>query len=158
MVYIPHTLQKGVWGIFYLRGRGKEMGILDALLWLTLNIYHEGRSEPDIAQQAIAHVTLNRAKNKNKPVKEIVLEPYQFSWTFQKETYTPDDLTAFRKCLKNAIEAVGSSDFTGGSDHYHLETIRPPWSTNMLQTGKWGKHLFYKDIIILKGTKKKVKS
>jgi len=48
------------------------MSFLEGLLWLTLNIYHEARSEPQIGQLAVAHVTLNRAAQKNKSVEEVV--------------------------------------------------------------------------------------
>ena len=41
------------------------MSFLEGLLWLTLNVYHEARSEPQIGQLAVAHVTLNRASQKN---------------------------------------------------------------------------------------------
>jgi len=58
------------------------MTLLEGLLWLTLNVYHEARSEPQIGQVAVAHVTLNRASEKRLPVKEIIKQPYQFSWHF----------------------------------------------------------------------------
>lgn len=35
------------------------MTLLEGLLWLTLNVYHEARSEPQIGQLAVAFVTRN---------------------------------------------------------------------------------------------------
>ena len=74
------------------------MTLLEGLLWLTLNVYHEARSEPQIGQVAVAFVTLNRANEKRLPIKDIVQEPHQFSWTFQKESYLPEDPKAFLEC------------------------------------------------------------
>ena len=48
------------------------MTVLEGLLWLTLNVYHEARSEPQIGQVAVVHVTLNRAEELNRSIKEIV--------------------------------------------------------------------------------------
>ena len=77
------------------------MSLLEGLLWLTLNVYHEARSEPQVGQVAIVHVTLNRAKQKKMPIKAVVTQPYQFSWTFQKDSYIPNDTKAFLKCLQS---------------------------------------------------------
>ena len=44
------------------------MTLLEGLLWLTLNVYHEARSEPLIGQMAVALVTLNRANEKHLPI------------------------------------------------------------------------------------------
>ena len=60
------------------------MPLLEGLLWLTLNVYHEARSEPPIAQSAVALVTLNRAHEKKMPIKAVVQEPHQFSWTLRQ--------------------------------------------------------------------------
>jgi len=120
------------------------MTLLEGLLWLTLNVYHEGRSEPEIGQIAIAHVTLNRAYEKHIPVKDVVKQPYQFSWTFQKDSYLPDDPDAFVKCLRSVIIALKSPDFTSGATHYHLESIEPAWASNLTYIDQYGSHKFYK--------------
>ena len=61
------------------------MLIEGALLWLTINVYHEARGEDALSQRAVAHVTLNRAKQHGYDVKKVVKEPYQFSWTLDKK-------------------------------------------------------------------------
>ena len=99
------------------------MSFLEGLLWLTLNVYHEARSEPQIGQVAIAHVTLNRANQKETTVKEIIKQPYQFSWTFQKKSYFPNDLKAFVQCMESVYIALQTQDFTKGATHYHLDKI-----------------------------------
>lgn len=120
------------------------MTLLEGLLWLTLNVYHEARSEPQIGQVAVALVTLNRASEKRKPIKEIVQEPYQFSWTFQKDSYLPDDPKAFLECLESVYIALKSEDFTNGATHYHLDSIKPYWSSKLIYLETYGSHKFYR--------------
>ncbi len=45
------------------------------------NIYHEARGEGVEGMKAVALVTLNRAKQQNKTVCEVVYQRKQFSWT-----------------------------------------------------------------------------
>lgn len=120
------------------------MTLLEGLLWLTLNVYHEARSEPVIGQVAVALVTLNRASETHRPIKEIVQEPYQFSWTFQKDSYVPDDPKAFLECMRSVYIALESEDFTKGATHYHRDTITPYWSSEYTFLEQYGSHKFYK--------------
>ena len=55
------------------------LSFLEGLLWLTLNVYHEARGEPEVGQLAVAHVTLNRAMEERTSIAEVVRKPYQFS-------------------------------------------------------------------------------
>ena len=120
------------------------MTILEGLLWITLNVYHEARSEPQIGQVAVAHVTLNRAMARNLSVKDVVQQPYQFSWTFQKKSYVPDDPQAFFKCMHSVYLALQSYDFTSGATYYHLDDINPLWASDMKYVNQFGSHKFYK--------------
>lgn len=120
------------------------MTLLEGLLWLTLNVYHEARSEPQIAQVAVALVTLNRASQQHLPIKEIVRQPRQFSWTFQKDSYLPDDPKAFLQCIRSVYIALKSQDFTQGATHYHLDSIEPYWSQDYTYLEQYGSHKFYK--------------
>lgn len=123
------------------------MSIFEAILWLTLNIYHEARSDDLIGKKAVVHVTLNRANNRNLSIKETIQQPYQFSWVHQLEDYTPYEWDAFFKCMEAVKLAVNEFDFTYGATHYHLETVHPKWADdpNMYFIGKFGSHLFYKE-------------
>lgn len=120
------------------------MTLLEGLLWLTLNVYHEARSEPQEGQVAVALVTLNRANEKHLPIKEIVQEPYQFSWTLQKKSYIPDDPKAFLECVQSVYIALQSPDITNGATHYHLDSINPDWATEYTYLEQFGSHKFYK--------------
>jgi len=120
------------------------MTLLEGLLWLTLNVYHEARSEPQIGQIAVAFVTLNRANEEHKPVKDIVQQPYQFSWTLQKSSYFPEDPKAFLECLRSVYIALQTKDFTKGATHYHLDSVTPYWTTQYTFLNQYGSHKFYK--------------
>ncbi len=121
------------------------MSFLEGLLWLTLNVYHEARSEPQIGQLAVAHVTLNRAVQKRESVETVVTEPYQFSWTFQKKSYLPTEPGVFVECLRTALKAMISSDFTQGATYYHRKDINPSWAGNMTYVAQYGDHVFYRN-------------
>lgn len=120
------------------------MTLLEGLLWLTLNVYHEARSEPQIGQLAVAFVTLNRANEKGVPIKAVVQEPYQFSWTTNKESYMPDDPKAFLKCMHSVYLALQTSDFTQGATHFHLKSVEPSWTSSYTFLDQYGSHKFYK--------------
>ncbi|BDD87166.1 cell wall hydrolase [Desulfofustis limnaeus] len=120
------------------------MTLLEGLLWLTLNVYHEARSESQIGQMAIVHVTLNRAQEQRMPVKDVVRQPYQFSWTFQKDSYLPDDPDAFLRCLRSVFLALKTPDPTAGATHYHLDSITPEWASDYTYVAQFGSHKFYK--------------
>lgn len=122
------------------------MGLMEALLWLTLNVYHEARNQDQLDQIAIAHVTINRAKKHNKSIKAVVLSPYQFSWTHQLKDYQPKDLKAFLECYNSVLIAKQGYDFTQGATHYHEKKIKPKWrkDKNMVYIADFGAHRFYK--------------
>ena len=84
----------------------ESMGFMEGLLWLTLNIYHEARSEPEVGKLAVAHVTLNRAMEEQKSIGEVVTAPRQFSWTWQKRSYIPAESAALQD-----LRLVGRVDF-----------------------------------------------
>jgi N-acetylmuramoyl-L-alanine amidase len=120
------------------------MSLLEGLLWLTLNVYHEARSEPQIGQIAVAHVTLNRANEKGLPIKEVVQQPHQFSWTVKKDSYLPEDPKAFLMCMRSVYLALQASDYSRGATHFHLESVEPKWTSEFTFLDQYGSHKFYK--------------
>lgn len=117
-----------------------------AILCMALNIYHEARSEPVSGQQAVALVTMNRAKGSPSKVCETVFKPKQFSWTSDaKEILDPD---AWAMAMKTATVTVNGklSDFTRGATHYHAIHVRPCWRKAMtrLHLVGVGRHVFYR--------------
>jgi len=122
-----------------------------ALLWLAMNVYHESRGEPDIAQHAVTHVTLNRAKEKGLVVQSVVKEPGQFSWRLDrnKRESKPwkEDPEQFLKCSLNVVKAVAGKDPTNGATHFHEAKMKPApkWTKTMKKVGKIGGFIFYKE-------------
>ena len=122
----------------------ETMGFVEGLLWLTLNIYHEARSEPEIGKLAVAHVTLNRAKGEQKSIEAVVTAPYQFSWTFQKKSYIPSEPSSLESSVAVALKALTSRDFTQGSTFYHRTDVDPKWAAQKDFTAQYGSHKFYR--------------
>lgn len=122
------------------------MNIFEALLWLTLNIYHEARSDPPMAQIAVGHVVLNRVKDSGDTVKEVVLKDKQFSWVHQKSDYYPHNTSSFLVCLKSALIASRGFDFTMGSTFYHTRSTSPYWASSkeIEYVATFGSHRFYR--------------
>lgn len=121
------------------------MSFLEGLLWLSLNVYHEARSEPRIGQLAVAHVTLNRANQDNKTVEQVVTAPRQFSWTFLQKSYLPTEPEAFAASVQAAMQAMTSKDFTKGATFYHHHDVQPKWAKSKTYVATYGDHLFYRN-------------
>ena len=120
------------------------MDLLTGILYLTLNVYHEARSEDQFAQTAVAHVTMNRAVERKLTIKQVVLQPAQFSWTAREGDYIPNNIDAFLKCLESVTIAAGGHDFTQGATYYHRNDIRPYWVDSYAYVADFGIHKFYK--------------
>jgi N-acetylmuramoyl-L-alanine amidase len=120
------------------------MSIFEGILWLTLNVYHEARSEPQDGQVAVAQVTLNRSDVLGLSIKDVVQQPYQFSWTHQKKSYIPEDPKAFFQCMHSVFVALRSPDLTYGATFYHHQDINPFWTTEFEYVNTYGVHMFYR--------------
>lgn len=125
------------------------MDLMEGILWLALNIYFEARNQPVKGQYAVAHVTLNRAAQDNKSIKEVVLEPGQFSWVKNKhrnmrasKIYVGEK-DAFSKAVQVALSAYVTPDPTNGATHYHASYVRPKWASKLKRKTKIGQHIFY---------------
>ena len=122
----------------------EAMGFMEGLLWLTLNIYHEARSEPELGKLAVAHVTLNRATEKQKSVEAVVTAPHQFSWTFQKKSFIPAEPASLEDSVRVALKAITSRDFTQGATFYHRTDVAPEWAATKSLVAQYGSHKFYR--------------
>ncbi|MCL2340974.1 MAG: cell wall hydrolase [Proteobacteria bacterium] len=120
------------------------IGFVESLLWLSLNVYHESRGEPEIGQLAVAHVTLNRAMEDDKSIPDVIFAPKQFSWTSHKKSYAPLEINPFQESLRVALKAMTTPDFTKGSTYYHHVGIAPGWAADKVYTGRYGSHKFYR--------------
>ena len=132
------------------------MLISSAVICLALNIYSESRSESVIGQYAVAQVTLNRAREKNEKVCDVVSKPYQFSWavnTFYKkggsylltEEGRPKDKLAWAVAKAIAEVALKDNiiDFSKGATFYHTKAVSPFWKRDLKLVAVIGSHKFY---------------
>lgn len=134
-----------------------------ALLCLALNVYHESRGEGVAGQVAVAHVTMNRVKNKRYPntVCGVVTQRKQFSWTntmlrpvvvkgklvgYQlKPAFHPKDDKAWQRAVRVAKTVMSgkSVDITNGALFYHERKISPKWREPKMLAAQVGNHVFY---------------
>lgn len=75
--------------------------IASTLLCLTLNIFHESRGETIEAQEAVAAVTINRARKYSKSICKVVHQPAAFSWTRHSNLKVKDKV-AFERAKRIA--------------------------------------------------------
>jgi spore germination cell wall hydrolase CwlJ-like protein len=116
---------------------------------MALTVYHEGRGEPYVGREAIAHVLHNRYKKNGTGVCWEAFRYKQFSWTLHpsKLERLPKGPEWERAKQVAARVLSHAADFTGGADHYHVVGLspRPHWVTPKLEVvGQWGDHIFYR--------------
>jgi len=136
--------------------------LLESLLCLALNIYHEGRSQGYDGMAAVAVVTMNRAKQDPDQICTEVFRPKQFSWANSLTTvsskvrqkrakrFLPKDKNAWaaaKVVAKQALEGRLDSmiyDEIGKSDHYfNPNKANPYWQHDMKKVATIGEHVFY---------------
>ena len=110
------------------------------------NIYHEARGEGVEGMQAVALVTLNRAKQQDKTVCEVVYQRKQFSWTnTAKGRNKPitGNIDTVHAVASQAIAGV-LTDITSGATHYHTKRVKPVWRRALDEVVVINNHIFYK--------------
>lgn len=110
------------------------------------NIYHEARGEGVEGMQAVALVTLNRAKQQDKTVCEVVYQRKQFSWTnTAKGRNKPitGNIDTVHAVASQAIAGV-LIDFTSGATHYHTKRVKPVWRRALDEAVVINNHIFYR--------------
>lgn len=114
---------------------------------LTKNIYYEARGESLKGKFAVAHVTINRSKTRNKPICGIVYEARQFSWTHQKQL-PPVDRASSSWIISERVALFvllfPDWDVTKGSQFYHAVYVSPSWKRKKKFVLKIDNHLFYR--------------
>ena len=111
---------------------------------MVANVWHEARGESIKGMHAVALVTMNRVRQRNKTVCEIVYEPRQFSWTVNVTSDMLDNIDNVRRAVANVM-TNNISDFTNGATHYHANYVSPLWASSMRRVAIVGKHHFYKE-------------
>lgn len=118
-------------------------------------ILGEARGEDYEGKKLVAHVIINRWKNKHRgetTVAGVVTEPKQFSaWNisdpnrFRLQTARIED-KALRDCMRAFLEAFDEEDPTKGAMFYHTVNVSPNWASGHIPVLVHGHHLFYNDV------------
>lgn len=150
------------------------MALSTAALCLALNVYHEARGERDAENQilkdayrAVAHLTLVRAKYKEKRVCDVVFKPAQFSWANALTMATPEErlershlflprydnpieAAAWAESKRVAIRALGGAykfRFPAFTHYYNPKKVKrtPRWAKKLTRVQIIGSHHYYMD-------------
>lgn len=134
----------------------------DELSCLAEAVYFEARSEPFVAQLAVANVILARVESHRYPdnVCDVVRQSKkwkgkpirnkcQFSYWCDGKPETIANVDAYRESVSAselALKGVVLSQ-TGGATHYHAAYVTPYWATDedFVVLGQVGSHIFYLD-------------
>lgn len=121
----------------------------EALLCLSLAVYHEARGESLDGQFAVAEVVLRRVRDPRWPddVCSVVFQPHQFEWArlpwpmlVPKDQYAYSDAMAIAQAA--SILPTGWGAATRCADHFHSGD-RPHWAYVYRMEKKIGGHYFY---------------
>jgi len=114
-----------------------------ALLCLALNIHFEARGEPIEGQIAVAHVTINRAKENQTDICHEVFKKGQFSWTHQRYSIPKGD--SWERSKNIAKLSLKISDSVKGATYFfNPKKCRPNFIVkNKKKIKVIGNHVFY---------------
>lgn len=110
-------------------------------------IVYEARSDTELGKVSVAHVILNRVKDRRwgDSIKEVVYQHAQFSYTIQKQRNVPSEkdwksgyLIAF-EVLNDLVESPVKE-----ATHYHTKTVRPYWAKHYEVVAVVDSHIFYR--------------
>lgn len=98
---------------------------MSSLLCLALAIFHEARGEPtDVARYAVAEVVINRAKERDKTICQVIAEPNQFSWYRRKGLNLPKSNVVWEDSIKIAEKSLRQkTNYTNGSTYFNTLKI-----------------------------------
>jgi len=114
------------------------------LVLLPMTVWGEARGEPFLSKICVAHVIVNRSKKRRMSIKEVVLQPKQFS-VFNLNDPNRDKLLladslegeeVWGECVAASWVALVSREYdpTNGATHYYSGKRRPKWAKRMRET------------------------
>lgn len=134
-------------------------------LALTLNIYTEAGGEGEFGMTLIADTVVTRVENKNYPdnIGKVILQPGQFSWTYQLRSRSEKGLVAYNRRLLKSKRMANPKEREAYATamkvayralqpgykpkyrytHFYSGTDKPKWAKNK-RAVKHGKHYFLK--------------
>ena len=136
--------------------------IVEALMCLALNVYHESKNQSLIGQIAVAQVTMNRVRDERYPnnVCDVVKQGLtykwnpsipirnkcQFSWYCDGKSDKPRDEHAWDKAMlvAHGVYYGNLDDFVEGATHYHAHYVLPSWASSKTYITRIDDHIFYR--------------
>jgi N-acetylmuramoyl-L-alanine amidase len=122
----------------------------ESIGWLIICIYFEARGQTFAEKVKVGHVVYNRSIKRDLPIKQIVKQPYQFSFMNENDPQelAIKDFDAYIECVRAAY-AVDEEQQRGlnfyRADHYHDHSISPPnWTHNMTVVETTDDFTFYR--------------
>lgn len=101
-------------------------------------VYHEARGESLKGQRAVAHVIINRSKNRGLTPCQVIKQKGQFHFRTQAK-YAG---AAWDQAYKIASTVLSFKDPTGGASFFHNLKVSPKW--RLTRTATIGQHVFYR--------------
>jgi N-acetylmuramoyl-L-alanine amidase len=118
-----------------------------AVICVAMAVWHEARNEPDAGQYAVAHVVLNRAKEKGISPCRVIAEPAQFTNIAESIARNPKGPQWNAALIVAARALEGDSwDVTHGCEYFHADYVNPKWRKKMQFVVQIGRHLFYRSV------------
>ena len=124
---------------------------VDSTHLLTYNLYHEARSESDLANIMILNTVFNRVEDKHYPstVEGVILQKWQYSWVNDKQSDLIKDEKRYKELYKLVEYYLTNKEVLGKLspmvDHYHTKSVSPKWSKSvrMKELFTIDQHIFY---------------
>jgi N-acetylmuramoyl-L-alanine amidase len=136
--------------------------LMESLMCLALNVYHEAKNQSFIGQVAVAQVVMNRVEDKRYPnnVCDVVKQGLtykwntsipiknkcQFSWYCDGKSDKPRQKKAMQMAVHvaNGVYNGHLDDFVEGATHYHAHYVKPSWAETKTYITRIDDHIFYR--------------
>ena len=132
-------------------------GSIDDFVVFALTLWGEARGEPELGQEAVAWVIVNRLRTGYRGARtlaDVCHARLQFScWNSNDPNALALKTLDFTDPAFCRVFAVACRVWTGeapdpthGARHYHNHRVDPVWSRGRHPTAVIGNHLFYRDV------------
>ncbi|WP_411289086.1 cell wall hydrolase [Phenylobacterium sp.] len=137
---------------FVLSGAGADRA--RAIECLSQAVYYEAAREPEIGQEAVAQVVLNRLRHPAYP-KSVCGVVYQgaarttgcqFTFTCDGSMRYAPQPALWRRAREVAERALAGyvDKQVGSATHYHAQYVAPYWAPTLVKMVQVGQHIFYR--------------
>lgn len=119
--------------------------LVEALMCVALNVYHEARGEPYEGQLAVAEVTYRRVEQPYWPntACAVVYQPWQFSWVYENPKEPNKDSLEWRTALEAALDGRTSNVTDCATHYFNRKYADPYWAEKLDYEQRIGQHEFY---------------